>query len=95
MIRNETNQFSRSVMIRDTESESLSKQVKYLDMSFNPTLVKILSKSLDDSMTVNVVINNSNNLGLSSAELTAKKRRKGPSSLKMPRINLEQKTDPL
>ena len=45
-------------------------------------------------MTVNVVINNSNKLGLSSAELTAKKRRIGPSSLKMPRINLEQKTDP-
>ena len=45
-------------------------------------------------MTVNVVINNSNKLGLSSAELTTKKRRKGPSSLKMPWINLEQKTDP-
>ena len=43
MIRNETNQFIRSVKIRDTESESLSKQVKEFDMSFNLTLVKILS----------------------------------------------------
>ena len=45
-------------------------------------------------MTFNADINNSNKLGLSSAELTAKKRRKGPSLLKMTRIILEQKTDP-
>ena len=34
MIKNETNYFSQSVMIRDSESESLSKQGKEFDMSF-------------------------------------------------------------
>ena len=77
MIRNETNQFSRSVMIRD-KSKSLCKQVKEVDMSFNLTLVKSLSQRLVVLMTVNVDINNSNKLGLSSAELTAKKTPKRP-----------------
>ena len=37
-------------MIRDTESESLSKQVKELDMSFNLTLDYVLKLGrLDDS----------------------------------------------
>ena len=68
MLRNETIHFSRSVMITDTESESLSKQGKEFDMSFNHTLVKILSKGLVVKVTVIIVINNSNKLGLSSAE---------------------------
>ena len=66
MIRNKTIHFSQLVMITDTESESLSKQGKEFDMSFNHTLVKILSKGLVVKVTVIIVINNSNKLGLST-----------------------------